>query len=258
MAEKMGFRLKWLGCNAMELDFGGLTVVNDPWITDNEKTDLTWESVERCDIITVTHTHFDHVTDIPALVKKFDSRMLAGQLSALPLMRYSDITPMKLYPMNPGLELDFEAVKIKAVFGRHSMLGDTFTAVKERVFRRPTVSSDPLMGEMGLIGSIEYINYLYTLPNGIKVLIWGCELIPDQCSILREIKPDVAILQMTRNSPEKTAQICAEMGSRVVIPNHIDFPGDYAHLVSALGEEMKKYAPEARYIVPEYGKWIEL
>jgi len=25
-----------------------------------------------------------------------------------------------------------------------------------------------------------------------------------------------------------------------------------------IGEEMKKYAPEARYIVPEYGKWIEL
>ena len=49
MTDKMGVRIKWLGCASFEMDFGGVTVVNDPWITDNEKTDLTWEAVEKCD-----------------------------------------------------------------------------------------------------------------------------------------------------------------------------------------------------------------
>lgn len=38
-------RIKWLGCASFELDFGGITVVNDPWITKNSKTELTWENI---------------------------------------------------------------------------------------------------------------------------------------------------------------------------------------------------------------------
>jgi len=258
MENKIGMRIKWLGCAAFEMDFGGATVVSDPWITENGATTLTWEDVEKCDYIAVTHTHFDHITDIPALVKKFDPRMFVGQMSAMPLMKYSDITPMKLYPMNPGLELDFDAFKIKALFGRHSMLGATYTAVEQRVGRWRAPWDTPLMQEMGILGGFEYINYLFTLPNGKTVLIWGNELTPDQCNMLREVKPDVAILQMTRNDPEQTAKLCAEMGCQVVMPHHIDFTKDYTHLAVALGEELKKYAPEARYIHPEYGKWYEL
>ena len=43
--ENFGVRIKWLGCACFEMDFGGVTVVNDPWITPNKGTDLTWEAV---------------------------------------------------------------------------------------------------------------------------------------------------------------------------------------------------------------------
>ena len=36
-----GVRLKWLGCACFELDFDGLHIVNDPWITVNQKNELT-------------------------------------------------------------------------------------------------------------------------------------------------------------------------------------------------------------------------
>ena len=52
MAEKsFGLRLKWLGCACFEMDFGGVTIVNDPWITPNPNTELNWEAVEKCDYI---------------------------------------------------------------------------------------------------------------------------------------------------------------------------------------------------------------
>ena len=258
MKEKLGVRIKWLGCACFEMDFGGFTVVNDPWITDNEGTSLTYENVENCDVITLTHAHFDHITDIPALLKKFSPKLLTGQLTALPMLKYTDMCPMHLYPMNPGLELDYDAVKIKALFGRHTVLGSTWNEVKEKLNKREIVRSSPVMQELAMIGSIEYINFLFTMPNGTKVLIWGNELTPDQCNILREIKPDIAILQMTRNTPEKTADICIEMGSKVVITNHIDFPRDYMPLAVGLKEEMAKRAPEVNCIIPEYGTWVEL
>ena len=47
-----GLRLKWLGCACFEMDFGGVTVVNDPWITPNVMNDLSWEAIEKCDYIT--------------------------------------------------------------------------------------------------------------------------------------------------------------------------------------------------------------
>ena len=92
MAEKtFGLRLKWLGCACFEMDFGGVTVVNDPWITANPKTELTWEDVEKCDYITLTHGHYDHTLDIPALVKKFNSYLLCGENTAIPMMRFADM-----------------------------------------------------------------------------------------------------------------------------------------------------------------------
>ena len=72
MADRMGVRLKWLGCAAFEMDFGNVTVVNDPWITPNAKTELTWEAVEKCDYITLTHGHYDHTLDIPVYSQNVD------------------------------------------------------------------------------------------------------------------------------------------------------------------------------------------
>jgi len=258
MSDKLGVRIKWLGCAAYEMDFGGLTVVNDPWITDNKKTDLTWENVEKCDIITLTHSHFDHITDIPDLIKKFDPILLTGQMTAFPMLEYTDMSPMKMYPMNPGLELDFDAVKIKGYFGRHTTLGDSFTEVKYRAENNPVVVGSPILQKLAVLGGFEYLNFLYTTPNGTKIFIWGNELTVEQCNILREIKPDVAVMQMTRNTPKETADICIEIGSKVVIASHIDFPKDHMDLAIGLKKEMEERAPEINCIIPEYGVWMDL
>ena len=89
-------RIKWLGCACFEMDFGGVTVVNDPWITPNKKTELTWENVEKCDIITLTHSHHDHIMDIPALMERFSCYLMCGEGTAMPLMKWADVHPMRL------------------------------------------------------------------------------------------------------------------------------------------------------------------
>ena len=257
--QRFGFRIKWLGCACFEMDFGDATVVSDPWITANAKTDMTWENVERCDYITLSHGHFDHTLDIPALVEKFQSRILCGEFTAMPLMRWININPMSMYPMAPNLELDFDAVKIKALFGRHTILAG---GANDRITiweNSPKNAGDPNLIELGVLGDIEYRNFLFTMPNGTKILIWGNRLDrPEQRNQLREEKPDIAILQLTANSGIDTAAICKEIGCKVVIPHHFDFPNDYMHKVNDLKEELARIAPEIRCIVPEYGEWINL
>jgi L-ascorbate metabolism protein UlaG (beta-lactamase superfamily) len=262
MSEKeklFGLRLKWLGCACFELDFGGLTVVSDPWITPSKKHDLTWEAVERCDYITLSHGHFDHTLDIPALVEKFNPGVLCGEGTAVPLLKWADINPMKVYPMSPDLELDFDAVKIRALFGRHIPLAGKAAARAEWAKNHVVNHGDPNLIELAFWGDLEYRNFLYTMPNGTSVLLWGSKLgAVEQRNILRGLHPDIAIMQMTVNSAADTAAICAEMGCKVVLPHHIDFPGDYMPLVLELREELAKQVPGIRCIIPEYGTWISL
>jgi len=250
-------RLKWLGCACFEMNFGSVTVVNDPWITQNPKTNLTWEAVEKCDYITLSHGHFDHVMDIPALLRKFDPYVLCGENTAIPLMQWSNINPMKVYPMYPNLEVDLDDVRVQALYGHHTPLPGGWN---DRAHKHQERHSDADLIALGQCGDFEYRNYLFTVPDGTKVLVWGNPLHqPIQRNIFRKIKPDIVVMQLSSNySAENTAKAIKETGCKVVIPHHTDFPNDKTPLVNALGEELAKYAPEIRYIVPEYGKWIEL
>lgn len=255
-----GFRLKWLGCACFEMDFNGVTVVNDPWITPNQKTDLTWEAVENCQYITLSHSHYDHTLDIPALNKKFQPYLLCGENTAIPLMKWVDVNPMAVYPMTPGLELDLDAVKIQALFGRHTPLAGTVNERMEAAKTHPVNGSHPLLTELAFWGDMEYRNFLFTLPNGTKILLWGNKLsLPEQRNALRSLRPHILIAQVTSPSaPADIASLCAELGCKVVIPHHFDFPNDYLHLVNELGVELARLAPQTRYIIPQYGEWIRL
>ena len=255
-----GLRLKWLGCACFEMDFDGLHIVNDPWITPNQKTELTWEDVEKCDYITLTHSHSDHIVDIPALMEKFSAYLMCGEMTALPMMKWANVNPMRIYPMSPDLELDFDSVKIKALYGRHSPLPGTGLERVERMKTGPFHGQSELLTELGILGDLEYRNYLYTMVNGTKVLIWGNKISrPDQRNMLKAEGADIAIIQVTgANKAELMAAACKEMGCKVVIPHHIDYPGDYSRQTENLKNALAQIAPEITFIVPKYNEWIEL
>ena len=250
-------KLKWLGCACFEMDFGGLRIVSDPWIGKNEKTELTYEAVEKCDYIVLTHGHHDHIMDIPALVEKFKPCVLCGEGTATPLMAWANSNPMKMYPMTPNLELDFEAVKVQALFGRHTPFAGPFREREEFWANHRLCIDNELLRQLNMWGDFEYRNYLFTTPNGVKILLWGNTVSrPEERAVLRKIQPDIAIMQSTRQ--ENLAAMCKEMGCKVVIPHHIDYPKDYTQLVEDLGESLAKIAPEIQYIVPQYNQWISL
>jgi L-ascorbate metabolism protein UlaG (beta-lactamase superfamily) len=161
--------------------------------------------------------------------------------------------------MVPNLELDFDDVKIKALYGRHGPLPGAADVRMERHKNSQINAGDPNLIELGFWGDFEYRNFLYTMPNGTKVMICGSKLHRDQQNILREVKPDVLLLQVVGvNGAARTAALIKEIGCKTVIPFHFDFPNSYMSKVNELGDALKELAPEVEYIVPEYGQWIEL
>ena len=260
MREQFGLRLKWLGCACFEFDFGGVTVVSDPWITANKKTELTWESVEHCDYITVSHGHYDHVLDIPKLAETFQSCILCGEETAMPLMYWANLNPMKVIPMYPQVETDLEQVKITPLLGRHSPLPGT-ARERQKIWQEHAVcdGNEDLI-QLNILGDFEYRNYLFTMANGTRILQWGNLLDhTEQRGVIKAAKPDIAILQVTAKTDlDQMIDVCRQSGCKVVIPQHIDFPGAYTEAAEKLGEKMKEELPDVRFIMPEYGKWISL
>ena len=261
MNKKYGFSIKWLAVTSFEMRFNNLTVVTDPYITECVGTDVTWENVENCDIICLGHAHWDHITDIPRLIEKFQPKLLCGDQTAMPLAKWLNYTPSLIYPMYPDNELDFGDVKIRALYGRHTNLGQGFNDLCKRIEGNELCSKDPGIASLQAIGSLEYRNFLFTLPNGTKILLWGNDPTIEQINLCKEIKPDIAIVQRSSNREQmkEKAKFVAEIGCKILIPHHHDFRGvDDASVVEDFKEEFLRLVPDGVFISPEHGKWIDL
>ena len=237
--------------------------MTDPYITECTGTDLTYESVENCDIICLGHAHWDHVTDIPRLCDKFKPRILCGDQTAAPLAAWLNYTPSYIYPMYPNLELDFDDVKIRALYGRHKVLRDGmgYNDLVSLIENNSREKFGEGIAALQAVGTMEYRNYLFTAPSGAKVLIWGNEPTPEQVNICKEICPDIAILQraVTDSGIEKLADFAAKIGCKVLIPHHHDFKAkDDPTAVRKLGEAFLKRGPDGRFIEPVHGEWVRL
>ena len=133
-------RIKWLTIACFEMQFGNTTVVTDPCIGVSPNNDLTWENIDNCDIITLSHSHWDHITDLPAMLDKYPAPLLTGTLTAMPMLRWLDCNPSRIYPMDANLELDFGEVKIMSLFGRHCTLPFHSVTALEAHFKKNPIA----------------------------------------------------------------------------------------------------------------------
>lgn len=261
MNSKLGVSIKWLSVTCFEIRCGGMTVVSDPFVTDCENTSLTWEAIENCDIICLSHAHFDHITDIPKLIEKFRPLLLCGDQTAMPLAKWLNYSPSRIHPMYPDMELDFDKVKIRALYGRHSEQGKGFNDLCVSLSAyRPCAESKEVNDLQG-IGSMEYRNYLLTLPNGTTILLWGNDATAEQFNICKALKPDIAILQrsVSLTTIKQKAEFAAAIGCKVLIPHHTDFPGiTPPEMIEAFKNEFLKLVPDGVFINPNHGEWIDL
>src|SRR5512140_303769 len=67
-------QIQWLGQTAMKVTTpGGKVIVIDPWLLTNPKTPPEYKNLDalgKIDLILVSHGHYDHIADAPALAKK--------------------------------------------------------------------------------------------------------------------------------------------------------------------------------------------
>lgn len=261
MERNYGVSLRWMTIACFEIHAEGIRILNDPSVTDSTCEALTREDLGPCDLITLSHGHWDHITDMKYAVEKYHPPVLCGDHHAEPMAKWLNNTPTRIYPMYPNTELDFGAVKVKALFGRHCDLGSGFNDQCRTLASREWSVKNPDSMEVQAWGSLEYRNYLFTFRNGTKLLIWGNDPTAEQRNLIAPLRPDIAILQLSKQDPTEMAAFAEAIGAKTVLPHHMDLrktPEMYMPKVLKMQEEFLKRVPEGTFICPKNGAWIDL
>ncbi|MDB5858485.1 MAG: Zn-dependent hydrolase [Ramlibacter sp.] len=240
----------WLGQASTRITTpGGKVIVIDPWLTSNPKTPAAFKQLEalgKVDLILVTHAHFDHFADAPALAKMHNAPVYtAGGLGQAIVTL--DILPAALAQRfgKGGTVAPFgpTGVKITAVHAEHA---------SELVWKNPATGKD----ETHFGG--EPVGYIIEMENGFKVWHMGdTGLFGDMRLIGDTYKPDLVLIPIGGHftmGPQDAATAVRDMiRPRYAIPIHYaTFPvlrGTPAEFGAALGA-----ASGTRLLVPEPGQ----
>ena len=205
----------WLGQAAFKITSpGGKVIVTDPWLRTNPLTPPEYKKLEafgRIDVLLLSHGHFDHMADAPALAEMYKVPLRApGDLaqSAMTL----GMLPAELLPrMNKGGTIvPAPGIKVTAVRAEHSSI---------------LVWKNPATGKDETHPGGEAVGWIIELENGFRIYHAGdTAVFGDMKYIGERYKPDLALVPIGGNftmDPVDAAWAVTEwIKPKAVIPMH--------------------------------------
>ena len=199
--ENEKLEITWLGHGSFKiLSPGGKTIYLDPWLTGNPSCPDECKTVEDCDIILLTHGHFDHVGDTVEISKAHKPTLVAQNELAIWLAGQG---VENASGMNKGGAQKVGEIKFTMTHAQHSSSADD--------------NGKPIyLGESA--------GYVVEFENSYKVYFAGDTNVFGDMSIIRELyNPTIAVLPIGSHftmDPKEAAYACQLLKPRIVIPCH--------------------------------------
>jgi L-ascorbate metabolism protein UlaG (beta-lactamase superfamily) len=227
-AQSGKIEILWLGQSVFRITTPtGKVIVTDPWLTPNPKTppeykDLT--KLGKIDVILVSHAHYDHFYDAPALARMHNLPIIgpAGMNNTLLTL---GILPLAQLPrFNKGGTMSpYPGIKITATHAEHSS-ELTWRSSEKNGGKPPLVGLLPSNQDETVPGG-EPIGFIIELENGFKIYHAGdTGLFGDMKLIGEYYKPDLVMLPIGGNftmDPKDAAYATREMlKPKYAIPMH--------------------------------------
>lgn len=256
-----GVRLRWFNDACYEIQLpGGKVILIDPYINKSPFKLLGSEAVTGADYILLSHTHFDHVMDLGELSRKFNSRIFVGRASAIELARHFNIPGYRMYPCAAGERFETEDFALEVIYGKHTNMGDMDCPGNMKAnLEHFGLEAD--MEALMTCGSYEYCNYLITLSDNTRILVWGGSASEEAINRMKHYQPDVSLVQIPREPAEQIARLYLAVGGKVIFPHHhetiLELEGGRERIeeLLAIVEERNPYL---HVICPEKGKWYSV
>lgn len=225
-----GIRITYLGTNGYQLETADGVLLIDPYFTRvgllsavfNTRIRSKPERVahamaslrEQADGVLVTHAHFDHLLDVPAVMRRTGARLVAGE-TAVNLARAQGLPEKQCRVVWPGDRLRLGSWKIRVLTSAHDkVLGRVpFRGQYHEVPEPPRKAGDWVLGEpMAFVIESRGLR-VYVDSGGRPEALPPADVGPVDLAILGVALPD---------SRRRLPQVLARLRPRYVLPSHQD------------------------------------
>lgn len=279
----MSIKFRWLGYVCFEIVLpSGKVLIVDPYIDYSATAPIRCQEVTGADYIAVTHGHYDHVTDIGALAKRFGSKIICSHQVAGPLARLFDLPADDIVKVTAGDTVVFDDLTLEIRKGEHIDLRRVLAALYERVTGQEVSDDMPLakvrdavaavmspdqspeLHEMmdrvqavGLEGG-EQLTFVFQSTDNLRLCFYSSDAYDFLRQEVVDARANVFFGQLGGVDPEKAAEVAALSGAEIVIPTHHD--GQGAETMRRSAQEMARHLAtksRARFLDIVPGQWYQ-
>ena len=250
-------KLRWLTNASFEIHGCGEVIVTDPCLKQSTCKDFDADSFDRVDHVLVSHLHWDHITELPDIEKKFHPNIFTGALGSDLLATWLDCNTSFIYPMFPDQELDMGKVKIKMFYNRHANVDKTKSQQTGKCEEYDFMKLYPGMENLQSMGGMEMCSYLITFENGFRILFWGGNIAQNQITYLKGLKPDVAFMQYSKQGAVALTELANAVQPGVLIPHHHDLKIQFLDPRTVEKLKVLRETYKGNLMIPENGQWLE-
>lgn len=265
--------LRWLGTAGWRIDWDGRTVLFDPYITRfstgmfsggfDPGTELRTEAglvrrhAGRPEVILVSHSHWDHLNDVPYLARTTGAQVV-GTETTYHLLRSWGVDAAQLSVVRGGEVLDFGGFTVEAVSSRHSR-NQRHSYFAPGILNAVPAAAPTTIGDLP---EGDTLAFQVTIGDGPSAFLMGASDFAEREA--DGLRPDLAMVAV----PSSTAthryvpRLLAALGRPgIVVPVHWDnfetpLSGpvsrdpavDLDGFLAAVGRE----SPSSRTVVPDY------
>jgi L-ascorbate metabolism protein UlaG (beta-lactamase superfamily) len=122
---------RWLGVAGVELEAGGQVLALDPFFTRPSVVEmlrpvrpdpsLAAEKLPECNIVLVTHSHYDHLLDVPEVLRATGA-VAYSSLNTCQLLRLLGVPAPQVHEIRVGDKISLGAFKVEVIAGQHSLI----------------------------------------------------------------------------------------------------------------------------------------
>jgi L-ascorbate metabolism protein UlaG (beta-lactamase superfamily) len=181
----------------------GKEILIDPWVMNNPIAPETLKTVDKCDLMLITHGHFDHIHDAVEIARRTKPTIVCNfEISAW--LGSKGLEADKIIGANQGGTVDVDGIKVTLVHAEHTC----------------GITEDG--------GHIVYggdaCGLVIEFENGFQVYFAGdTDVFGDMALIAELAQFDVAFLPIGgfyTMGPERAAKAAKLLGVKTVVPMH--------------------------------------
>ncbi len=255
---------RWLGVAGVELRANGRTLVVDPFfsrpsigrflfgrVAPNRR--LVHESLRSCDYVLVSHSHFDHMMDVPE-VAVHTGALAFGSRNTCDLLALLGVPGEQVHRVGEGDKLALDGFTVEVLPADHG-------------FTPPSLGPGPLTPRLRPPLRLRDYRMDRCFSFLIEVEGYRLLLLPDGKSLARA---DLLFLVPVKRTRSYYSGMLREVRPKVIVPVHWDnpfrpmsvaareFTRPGGRTLEWFGRLVQRMDPRTRFLVPEIFRWYDL